>query len=253
MINLATKLNGLDIPHDASILIHSAFRQIAREGFTPDTVIETILNYFSSGTVLMPTMSWRYVNPEKATFDEISTPSNTGVLSEFFRTDYAIRRSLHPTHSVAGYGKNVNWFLNEHHLDATPCSVRSPFGKIIDADGWILMLGIGFDCCTLIHHCEELVAPEIYLKSPAETEIYTCIDRYNINHSVKLQRHLLLKRDYWQFQDQLAVQGSLKLVYWGSVICRVFRARDLFEITMKSLKKQKKAILAKPCQRYRRM
>ena len=253
MINLATKLGDLGIPHDAPILVHSSFKQIAKEGFTPEQVIQTLLDHSSAGTLLMPTMSWRYLKSEKSQFDELKTPSNTGILSEVFRTRYATRRSLHPTHSVAGYGCSVDWFLNEHHLDLTPCSARSPFGKIVESDGWVLMLGIGFDCCTLIHHCEELVAPQIYLKPLTETETYTCIDRYDTHYSVKLQRHLLLHRDYWQFQDQLAYSGLLKLVYWGSVTCRAFRARNLFDITMKTLKNHADAILAKPGQRYRRM
>lgn len=253
MIDLSSKLSYLNLPHDAPILVHSSFRQIAREGFTPEQVIETLLGYASSGTVLMPTMSWRYVKPEQPEFDELNTPSNTGVLTEVFRTKYATRRSLHPTHSVAGCGFGVDQLLNEHHLDNTPCSVRSPFGKLVEADGWVLMLGIGFDCCTLIHHCEELVAPEIYLRLPALTESYTCTGRHGEHYSVKLQRHLLLRRDYWQFQDQMALAGLLKLSYLGSVTCRAFRAQDLFDVTMKTLQHQADAILAKPGQRYRRM
>lgn len=253
MIDFAANLNYLGIPKNVPILVHSAFRQLSKEGFTPEQVVESLLKYFSDGIVLMPTMSWRFVKPENPIFDELRTPSNTGVLSEVFRTEYATSRSLHPTHSVAGSGSGVNQFLQEHHLSVTPCASSSPFGKLVEADGWILMLGIGFDCCTLIHHCEEMVAPQIYLMPPNKMEEYSCKDRFGKNYQVKLQRHLLLNRDYWQFQDQLATAGFLRLTYLGSVTCRAFRARDLFKITMNALKQQPAVILAKPGQRYRRM
>ena len=201
----------------------------------------------------MPTMSWRFVKPEQPEFDELRTPSNTGVLTEVFRTKYATHRSLHPTHSVAGSGLGADQILQEHHLDVTPCASRSPYGKLVEADGWVLMLGIGFDCCTLLHHCEELAAPEIYLKPSHDMEEYNCKDRLGKKYQVKLQRHLLLHRDYWQFQDQLAIARQLRLSYFGSVTCRAFRARDLFNLTMNTLKNQPSAIIAKLGQRYRRM
>lgn len=253
MTGISAILSRLGLPRDATLLVHAAFRQIGREGFTPQQIIETLLEHFSFGTLLLPTMSWRYIKPQQPVFNELNTPSNTGVLTEVFRTRYATQRSLHPTHSVAGCGVAVGQLLNEHHLDPTPCSVRSPYGKLVDADGWVLMLGVGFDCCTLIHHCEELVAPDIYLRPDSQAEYYACIDRHGNHHNVKLRRHLLLPRDYWQFQDALARTGELRLGYFGGVTCRVFRARELFNRTMGILKHQPNAAIAKPGQRYRRM
>ena len=224
-----------------------------REGLTPDLVIEDLAGHMANGTLLLPTMSWRFVKPSKPEFDEIKTPSNTGILTEIFRTRFATHRSLHPTHSVAGLGVHAEEMLGEHHLDPTPCSIRSPFGKLVEVDGWVLMLGIGFDCCTQIHHCEEVVAPNLYLRSTNETETYSCTNRHGINHTVQLRRHLFLPRDYWQFQDQLARDMQLRLDYLGNVTCRAFRARDLHKIVIKALTKRPDAILASAGQRYRRM
>lgn len=253
MHTLPASLKRLGIPGDTVLLVHSSFRGMSREGLTPEQVIADLAEYMMDGTLLLPTMSWRYVKPAKPDFSELETPSNTGVLTEIFRTRFATRRSLHPTHSVAGLGAQVNEMLNEHHLDETPCSARSPFGKLILADGWVLMLGIGFDCCTLVHHGEEVVAPDLYLRPASETEIYRCTDRHGMTHPVRLRRHLFLPRDYWQFQDKLAKDDCLKVDYIGNVVIMAFRARDLYMRVIQTLTERGDAILARPGQRYRRM
>ena len=67
-------------------------------------MIEALLGHLSGGTLVMPTMTWRTVTPDRPVWDELATPSHTGVLTEVFRTRYATARSIHPTHSVAACG-----------------------------------------------------------------------------------------------------------------------------------------------------
>ena len=250
---LRTALHRLRVPHDAVVLVHSAFRGLAREGFEPVPVAEMLADHFAAGTLLMPTMSWRFVKPANPEFSELDTPSNTGVLTEVFRRTLATARSLHPTHSVAGLGVRAAEILAEHQLADTPCSARSPFGKLAPADGWVLMLGIGMDCCTLVHHGEETVAVDTYLRPASETEIYSCRDHAGNAHSVRLRRHKFLPRDYWQFQDALAAAGQLRLARVGSVVCRAFAARELHRRVIATLQARPDAILARDGQRYRRM
>lgn len=253
MLNIQHILKRLGIPRNEVLLVHSAFSLFGREGLSVEHMAGDLVEYMVPGTILMPTMSWRFVKPSQPIFDELSTPSNTGALTETFRKRYSSHRSLHPTHSVAGLGLRAGEMLGEHHLDSTPCSARSPYGKLIEHDGWILMLGIGFDCCTIIHHAEEIVAPQLYLRPLAEKETYTCIDRTGYQHKVSLNRHLQLKRDYWQFQDQMHNEGVIKFAYSGSIVIRAFRARELNERVYNMLIKRPEAIIAKPMQRYRVM
>jgi aminoglycoside 3-N-acetyltransferase len=246
-------LERLGIPRDGILMVHSAFKTMAREGHEAGVVLATLVDYMAPGTLLLPTMSWRYVKPEKPVFDELSTPSNTGVLTELFRTRYASARSLHPTHSVAGRGDLVAELLGSHHLDETPCSSRSPFGLLAKHEGWVVMLGIAMDCCTLIHHVEEIVAPDLYLKPPAQRETYTCRDRHGREVTVFLRRHLFLPRDYYQFQDTLAAQGLLRITRIDNTICRAFRATDMVHVVTEALVRCPDAIIARPGQRYRMM
>ena len=96
----------------------------------------------------------------------------SAVLAERFRLDYASHRSLHPTHSVAAYGRLAAHLTSTHHLDDTPCALTSPYGKARQEDAHVVLLGVGLERCTAIHHAEEIVAPEVYLAPPEQAELY---------------------------------------------------------------------------------
>jgi len=143
--------------------------------------------------------------------------------------------------------------LGYHHLDETPCSERSPVGLLARHDGWILMMGTTMDSCTLIHHVEEMIAPDLYLRPAAQRETYFCHDRHGREVTVHLRRHLRLPRDFWQFQDMLAAQGELRLARVDNSVCRAFRAGALVRLVTETLTRRPDAIIARPGQRYRMM
>src|SRR5690242_1481277 len=91
-------LEGVRVPRDGVIVVHSAIARLSRQGFRAEGMIEAFLNYMRNGTVVMPTMTWRTVTPKNPHWDEIETRSETGVMTEMFRTRYASSRSIHPTH-----------------------------------------------------------------------------------------------------------------------------------------------------------
>lgn len=246
-------LKKMNLSPNGVLLIHSSFKSFKRDGYHPNDALSSIMEYMGNGTLLMPTMSWRYVKPQNPYFYVSTTPSNTGILTELFRQQFAQHRSLHPTHSVAGVGKDAYSILNQHHYCDTPCGNNSPFAKLIESDAYIIMLGVGIDCCTLIHHAEELIATQHYVKPESEVENYTCIDRYDNVSTVRLRRHLFLPRNYWQFQDQLAYKKKLQVFSCDNSICIGFRAKELFAIVKQVLNNKPDAIIAKPGERYRMM
>lgn len=246
-------LDAAEVDPNGVLMVHSSFRQLGKEGYSPEDILEALKRYMADGTLLLPTMSWRYVKPDKPEFDEIATPSNTGVLTEIFRTQYATKRSIHPTHSVAGLGKRLDEILGGHHLCVTPCAAESPFRRMLESDATILMLGIGMDCCTVLHAAEEATAPDVYVKPESLTEKYVCTDRDGEKVDVMLRRHKFLPRDYWQCQDLLHANGALSIFRLGNTIARVFRASTLFDLAVERLSANKDWLIAKSGQRYRLM
>lgn len=234
------------VPRDGVLFVHCAFRTLAGDGFQVEGVIEALLDYMAPGTLVMPTMSWRVVTPQHPLFDELATPSHVGILAETFRTKYADYRSLHPTHSVAARGVRAAMLTADHHIDDTPCSLNSPYGKATREDTHVLLLGVGLERCTAIHHAEERVAPDLYLKPASEAEHYACRSRDGVVHDVRLRRHLKLNRDFPQFTAPLLAErrlrnGSLARTPWIAVA-----QRDLLAEVTGALEKDPRAIIAPP-------
>jgi len=241
------------VPPDGVLLLHSSFKSFARDGYVAKSVLQAFCDYMSAGTLLLPTMSWRFVKKEKPFFDVRETPSNTGILTELFRTLPGVIRSVHPTHSVAGKGKDAAKILATHQESATPCDHASPFGKMQGYNAHVIMLGVGMDCCTLVHHVEEYMAPELYVKPDVDEVVYECSDSKRHKFPIHLQRHMFLPRNYWQFQDILAYQNKLQISMLDNSPCLHYLAKDMVACVEQILQNNPAAIIAKPGERYRMM
>lgn len=228
-------LERAQVPHDGVLVVHSAIATLSRGGFRAERMIEALLGHMSAGTLVMPTMTWRTVTPDRPMWDELATPSHTGVLSEVFRTGYATARSIHPTHSAAAYGPQAKRLLARHHLDDTPVSANSPYGLMRDEAAYVLLLGVGLETCTAIHLPEELIAPDIYLRTASQAELYQCRDRHGVTHEVRTRRHWRLDRDFPKFGPPLERKG---LMHAGNLIgspYAVVAMRDLLDAVFAAL------------------
>jgi aminoglycoside 3-N-acetyltransferase len=242
----ARLLEEARIPHGGVLFIHSAFRGFAQQGFRAEPFIEALTAYMRAGTLAMPAMSWRIVTPANPVFDEIMTPSHVGIVPEIFRRQYASHRSLHPTHSVAAVGQRAEPLLSGHHLDDTPCSPNSPYGRARSEDTHILLIGIGLERCTAVHLGEEEIAPDVYLKPPAEAEIYECRSRDGAAHRVRLRRHLPLNRNFPRFAVPLVTAGRLRRGTLLGVPWLAMAQEDLLTEVFKALRADPRAIIAPP-------
>ena len=202
-------LQRTGVPAGGTLVVHSAIGILSRQGFRAEAMIETLLGHLDGGTLIMPTMTWRTVTPQQPSWDELGTPSQTGVLSEVFRARYATTRSIHPTHSVSAFGRDAERLVARHHLDDTPVSANSPYGLMRGDPAYILLLGVGLESCTAIHLPEETVAPEIYLRPAEQAELYQCRDRHGVIHAVRTRRHWRLDRDFPQFGPPLQQKGLM--------------------------------------------
>lgn len=239
-------LRAARVPRDGVLFVHCAFRGLGARGWSVDWAIDALLDHMQPGTLLMPAMSWRIVTPANPGFDELATPSHVGVLAETFRLRYASHRSLHPTHSAAAHGRLAGHLTAGHHLDDTPCSLESPYGRATREDAHVLMLGIGLERSTAIHHAEEMVAPDIYLQPAAAAEIYECRARDGRVHRVRLRRHVKLNRDFPQFAAPLAARGALRQGELLGVPWLAVAQHDLLAEVTAALCRDPRAIIAPP-------
>ena len=78
-----------------------------------------------------------------------------GRIPERVRTWPGAERSSHPEASVVAVGPRARWLTAEHpgHDAYGP---DSPFARLVEADGQVLMLGAPLDTVTLLHHAEAI-------------------------------------------------------------------------------------------------
>lgn len=241
-------LRRFGVPRDSVLVVHSAIGLLSRQGFRAEAMIETLLDHVVRGNLFMPTMTWRTVTLAHPAWDELETPSHTGVLTEIFRTRYATARSIHPTHSVAGWGPAAPLLLSRHHVDTTPVSGNSPYGLMRDYDAYVLTIGVGLECCTAIHLPEEVINAELYVRPPDEAELYQCRDRHGIVHAVRTRRHPRLDRDFPQFSRPLAEYGLLETGTIQGCSYTIVALRDLLRYVFAALLQNPRATLRQPQQ-----
>ncbi|MCD6333813.1 MAG: AAC(3) family N-acetyltransferase [Candidatus Latescibacteria bacterium] len=163
---IAQDLLSSGLRKGGAVLVHASLRSMGHVPGGAETVIRGLLDALGpDGTLLMPALSYTYVNAAHPVFDVLRTPSNIGTIAETFRTRLGTMRSVCPTHSVCGVGTQAEHLLKDHHLDESPCGSHSPYRMLRDAGGQILFLGCGLKPNTSMHGVEELVEPP-YLFGP---------------------------------------------------------------------------------------
>ena len=103
---ITTGLRELGVKPGGILMVHSSLSAL---GYVPGgtrTVVESLRHALEpNGTLVMPTHSWEVMEKKGCRiFDARSTPSCVGAITEAFRAMPSVKRSLHPTHSVAAIG-----------------------------------------------------------------------------------------------------------------------------------------------------
>ena len=179
--DLAAGLRAAGLAPGQLVMVHSSYDQFA--GFTgkPSDVIQVLQDVVGpGGTVLMPTLPFTGTAVEYTSrgtvFDVARTPSRMGLLTEMFRRSPGVIRSVHPTHAVAAWGARAAEMVANHHLTRTPCGKGSPFARLLEHDGRILLLGVTIESMTFYHYVEEALEPDLP-DSPFTSEEFTLESR----------------------------------------------------------------------------
>lgn len=168
--NIIEALQTVGVQPGQTIMVHTS---LSRLGFVcggAQIVIESLLECVGeSGTIMMPTQSWKNLDPETGVhweepqewwqtirdnwpaYDKNITPTNTmGVVAEMFRKWPGTLRSNHPARSVAAWGKYAKYLTEDHDL-SNIFGEDSPIGKLYELDGYVLLIGVDYDKNTSLH------------------------------------------------------------------------------------------------------
>jgi aminoglycoside 3-N-acetyltransferase len=157
---LEETLTKLGIKKGDSVLVHSGISNIGKVKGGIGGIFERLRERIGpQGLLLFPafpfgTLMHSYLETAPS-FDTITSPSEMGSLTEIALKDPDRLRSLHPTHSIAGFGDQSRAILRDHHLDNTPFGPHSPFWRLADAGGKIVVMGVGLGSVTGFHLTED--------------------------------------------------------------------------------------------------
>lgn len=222
------------LPAD-TLLVHSSMKSIGEVEGGADAVLDALMEYFrKDGLLVFPTLTYG-LNKEHPTFYIRETPSQVGLLSNLFRMRPGVLRSLHPTHSVAAWGKDAEAFLAGHDMFSTPCAKGSPWGRLADRGAKILFIGTQGICCnTFLHGVEEWFGVPGMLTE--EKERLRSIDESGIEHVVPSRRHVGSHSQYYGKMEPLfAKHGALTYLRFGDAASYLLDCAAVREITFRCL------------------
>ena len=228
------------------IHVHSSLRKLGPVEGGADTVIDALMEALApGGTLSLPTHTWKVVNGQQPVFHHALTPSNVGALTNVFRKRPGVLRSLHPTHSVAAIGPRAAELVEGHERCVAPCAPESPYGKLRDWDGKILIIGVTLACCTFFHGCELWAGLPTAL-SPGVSELY-CVTADGRTIRMRIHGHYLNTWDqYPRLEPHLLEVGAMRITRIGDCPLRCLDARAAADWVVARLRKDPSIILPAP-------
>lgn len=149
---LIGQLLNLGVERGGVLMVHTSFRAVGPVEGGPSGLIEALSEVLGpSGTLAMPSMTGSR-NDEP--YDPAKSPTrNMGVVAETFWRLPGVLRSDHPTSSFAARGPMAAAITAPQLLEPEH-GPDSPIGRVYEAGGSVLLLGVGQYANTTIHVAE---------------------------------------------------------------------------------------------------
>ncbi|MBQ8908037.1 MAG: AAC(3) family N-acetyltransferase [Clostridia bacterium] len=214
-------LAEIGIEKTDTVIVHSSLKSFGRVDGGADTVIDAFADYLSEGNLVFPTLRSRDFFNAYEDWDINTTPSDVGLISETFRLRPDTLRSDQETHSVCALGKDAAYITAGHKegreriglFGNTPFSYSSPWQKMYDMRGKIVMLGVPLVYNTFKHFAEyklmndilDTLSPDVWKQARAE------LTDFDMHRSVTPKdREYFSKKMVWPLHDGEKAQARLE-------------------------------------------
>jgi aminoglycoside 3-N-acetyltransferase-4 len=235
---VADQLQALGVREGGVLLVHTSFRAVRPVEGGPVGLISALREALGpDGTLVMP--SWTGTDDEP--FDPAVTPADPdslGVVADTFWRLPGVARSLHPFAFAAG-GLQASQIIGGS-LPLPPHASDSPVGRVHELDGQVLLLGVGHDADTTLHLAELLAG--VPYRVPRHITVLrdgrpARVDYGENDHCCER----FAFADEWLRSRDLQREGPV-----GHAHARLFRSRDVVDVTLEHLADDKLLFLHPP-------
>lgn len=249
--SLAKDLHQLGLKKGSIVLVHSSLSSLGWVCGGAVTVIKALMDVITpTGTLVMPAQSsysdpaewenppvpqqwWQTIRETMPAFDPNITPTrNMGQIVEVFRTMPEVRRSHHPAVSFAAWGKDREYLMKEHSLEYS-LGENSPLGKLYELDGFVVLLGVGFNRCTCFHLAE-------YRSGTGKPVVHGAPILEAGKRVWKTYNDIEFESDcFIEIGKTFEKQNKVTKAKVGSAVARLFSVRDAVDFALNWLKNTK--------------
>lgn len=242
--NIKAGLKKLGLKRGDIVGVHSSLSSFGYVERGADTVIDALLEVVGEeGTLVMPTHSKNLLEVERTPeekaigvpwlykillYDPKETPCTTGTIPETFRKRKGVIRSAHPVFSVAAIGPKAKGII-----EAGGKNVLDGWEKLLELDGYILLLGVGLKVCTAMHLAERRVQfPKHILEKITPPQ--WLVEKYPAG---EWEWDFGPYPDFAKLEGPCLERGIMKTVKVGEATFRLVRLRELIELYVEYLEK----------------
>jgi aminoglycoside 3-N-acetyltransferase len=197
------------------LFVFSSLSSCGRFTAGPQDVLSGIREFCQ--TVGYPTHTYCY--PKSAgeagpLYDAASTPSQNGFLTEVFRNQAGVIRSIHATHSMAVAGPLAQQLCSGHYRIDTPCGAGTPYARLLERRTKVLMFGVSFHSYTFFHTAEDASGSE-FAYERGTIDRLSVIDEWGNPQETQGKRQSWTPRRFREAGDLLERAGLVRRVTLG--------------------------------------
>jgi len=232
-VEIVDTLRAMGLKAGDIVIVHSSLSSLGEVPGGAETVVDALLEAVGpDGTVVVPT----FATPDPV-FNPESSPTTLGAVAEALRRRPGAVRSLSPVASVAALGPAAAEICAGHDRTPTAHGEGTPYWRIAERGGYVLLLGVDQDRNTMLHAAEEITRAAYLTPITANMSVHGEI------RQVTYQLFPGPHRDFIGLDKELRRRGIVRLGTIGRARVRLMPARALIEAVVELLRENPAAVL----------
>jgi aminoglycoside 3-N-acetyltransferase len=218
----------------STLIFHSSIKSIGWVDGGAQAIADALLDAVGreEGTLVSPTFTLARPAEEIPVLDPAVDGCDTGAINAAVMRYPTARRTAAMSHSMAVVGRHQAEICD---IPPEKCPIGSAgaFGKLMELDAWILLLGVAYTHCTAGHFAEYLCDVPFRTRVYAPAQIRegdgtlrrTTLELYGPKAGVEYP-----VRDFNRAGKMLEESGRVTVATLGNAVLRLFRMRDFVSL-----------------------